>query len=66
MAESGYRHEVAVVGMFISRAAVVGVSSPCQFLGTDSLALCPRAGDTELVSLSSVGGGGHPEALRGR
>lgn len=30
------------------------------------LALCPRAGDTELVSLSSVGGGGHPEALKGR
>ena len=43
MAESGYRHEVAVVGMFIPRAAVVGVSSPCQFLGTDSLALFPRA-----------------------
>lgn len=43
VAESGYGREVAVVRMFIPRAAVVGGSSPCQFLGTDSLALFPRA-----------------------
>lgn len=42
MAESGYGPEVAVVGMFIPWAAVVGVSSSRQFLGTDSLVLFPR------------------------
>ena len=44
VAESGNRYEVAVVGMFIPRAAVVGVSNPCQFLALTAWPSFPGPG----------------------